>query len=87
MIGSGASALETYTIITTNPNELVEALHNRMPVILHRNDYGRWLAPPDPAHLSVDFLRPFPAEEMKACKVAVGNVDNKDNPSPVEAVT
>jgi len=43
--------LRTYTILTTDPNELMEPIHNRMPVILHRKDYERWLAPTDPAHL------------------------------------
>ena len=35
-------SLETYTIITTDPNELIEPL--RMPVILPPKDYERWLA-------------------------------------------
>lgn len=73
-------ALETYTIITTDPNELMEPLHNRMPVILAPRDYERWLAPTDPAHLPVDLLRPFPAEAMSVWKVskAVGNVKNNE---------
>jgi putative SOS response-associated peptidase YedK len=41
--------LRTYTILTTDPNELMEPIHNRMPVILHRRDYERWMAPADPA--------------------------------------
>ena len=41
--------LETFTIITTDANELLNPLHNRMPVILQPRDYGRWLAPGDPA--------------------------------------
>ena len=47
-----------------------------MPVILHRQDYERWLAVGDPAQLPVDLLRPYPAEEMKAWPVSrdVGNV-------------
>ena len=71
-------AINTYTVITTDPNQLMEPLHNRMPVILQRRDYDRWLAPGDPSQLPVDLLRPFPAEEMKAWKVgsAVGNVRN-----------
>lgn len=79
--------LETYTIITTDPNELVEPLHNRMPVILKRDDYQRWLDPGDSQRLPVDLLRPFPAEEMKTWKVsrAVGNVNNNE-PSLVEPV-
>lgn len=70
--------LETYTIITTAPNELMEQFHDRMPAILPRTDYDRWLAPAEPSHLPVDLLRPYPAEEMKAWKVGkeVGNTRN-----------
>jgi putative SOS response-associated peptidase YedK len=70
--------LETFTVITTDPNELVEPLHNRMPVILQPKDYDRWLRPGDPDHLPVDLLRPFAAEQMTAWKVdrKVGNVKN-----------
>jgi putative SOS response-associated peptidase YedK len=71
-------SLETYTIITTDPNELTENIHTRMPVILRQQDYERWMAPSDSAHLPIDLLRPYPAEEMTAWKVgdAVGNVRN-----------
>jgi len=71
-------AIDSYTIITTDPNELMEPLHNRMPVILQRPDYQRWLAPAEPSQLPIDLLKPFPAEQMKAWKVgsAVGNVRN-----------
>jgi putative SOS response-associated peptidase YedK len=77
--------LKTYTILTTDPNELLKPIHNRMPVIVARKDYQRWMAPAEPSHLPVDLLRPFPADEMKAWKVsrAVGNVRNND-PSLVE---
>jgi putative SOS response-associated peptidase YedK len=80
-------AINTYTLITTDPNQLMEPLHNLMPVILQRRDYDRWLAPGDPSQLPVDLLRPFPAEEMKAWPVSprVGNVRNND-PSLVEPV-
>lgn len=79
--------LETFTIITTDPNELMERLHNRMPVIIDAKDYGRWLIPGDPARLPVDLLRPYDAERMKAWKVSarVGNVRNND-PDCVEAL-
>jgi putative SOS response-associated peptidase YedK len=62
-------ALETYTVITTDPNELMEQIHDRMPVILKREDYSRWLAYAEPSHLPIDLLRTFPAEQMKAWKV------------------
>ncbi len=79
--------LETYTVITTDPNELMQTLHNRMPVILHRQGYERWLASADPAQLPVDLLKPFPAEEMKAWPVSqdVGNVRN-NRPELVEPI-
>jgi putative SOS response-associated peptidase YedK len=72
--------LETFTIITTDANELVQPMHERMPVILEPKDYERWLAPADPSHLPVDLLRPYPAEKMTAWKVdkRVGNVKNDD---------
>jgi putative SOS response-associated peptidase YedK len=78
---------ETYTVITTDPNEVMEPLHNRMPVVLAPNDYERWMAPADPAQLPVDLLRPYPAEEMTAWRVsaAVGNVRNNE-PSLTERI-
>lgn len=79
--------LETFTILTTDANELVEPAHNRMPVILEPKDYNRWLEPAPaerlPAgaeRLPVDLLRPFPAEQMVSWPVSdrVGNVRNND---------
>jgi putative SOS response-associated peptidase YedK len=72
--------LMTYTIVTTDPNDLMERLHNRMPVILAPKDYARWLSPASASHLPIDLLRPFPADEMTAWKIsrAVGNVKNND---------
>lgn len=72
--------LETFTILTTDPNELMEPIHNRMPVILEPKDYDRWLEPGNPARPPVDLLRPYPAEQMHAWPVSdrVGNVRNND---------
>jgi putative SOS response-associated peptidase YedK len=79
--------LQTYTILTTDPNELLKPIHNRMPVILKPQDYERWLTPGDPARPPVDLLRPFDADEMKAWKVGknVGNTRN-NFPSLIEYV-
>jgi putative SOS response-associated peptidase YedK len=72
--------LESFTIITTDPNEVVEPLHDRMPVIVEPGDYARWLAASDPEQPPIDLLRPFPAEKMRAWPVSnrVGNVRNDD---------
>ena len=79
------NGLETFTIITTDANQLVAPLHNRMPVILAPNDYERWLDHDDPTRPPLDLLRPFPAQQMIAWKVdkSVGNVRN-DNPQLLE---
>jgi putative SOS response-associated peptidase YedK len=74
------SPLETFTILTTAPNEVMTPIHNRMPVILETKDYDRWLDPGDPARPPVDLLCPYPAEQMQAWPVSdrVGNVRNND---------
>jgi putative SOS response-associated peptidase YedK len=75
---ASAEWLDTFTVITTDPNEVMEPFHNRMPVILRPDDFERWMEPGDPTRLPVDLLRPYPAGEMKAWKIspAVGNVRN-----------
>jgi putative SOS response-associated peptidase YedK len=68
--------LESFTILTTVPNPLMEPIHNRMPVIVAPRDYSRWLDPSVPPPL--DLLRPYPAEQMRAWQVSdlVGKVRN-----------
>lgn len=46
-------AMESCTIITTEPNTLMEGIHNRMPVILSAGDFDEWLDPTnqDPTQL------------------------------------
>lgn len=72
--------LETYTIITTDANELIHgmAIHDRMPVILKPADYERWLHTEDTLRPPTDLLRPYDADQMKAWEVGpeVGNVRN-----------
>jgi putative SOS response-associated peptidase YedK len=72
--------VETFTILTTDPNELAEPVHNRMPVILKPEDYTRWMAAGDAERPPVDLLRPYPAEKMQSWAVSdrVGNVRNDD---------
>jgi putative SOS response-associated peptidase YedK len=70
--------LQSYTIITTEANELMAAVHTRMPVILHPGDFDRWLDREASNQPPIDLLRPFPADEMEAFAVSkdVGNVRN-----------
>lgn len=68
---NGDTPLHTCTIITTRPNAVTEDVHDRMPVILKRADYDRWL---DPSNQAVDKLKsllvPYPAEEMELYPVS-----------------
>ena len=44
--------MRTFAIITTDANELVAEIHDRMPLILAPTDYSRWLSDePDPGDL------------------------------------
>jgi putative SOS response-associated peptidase YedK len=76
--------LLTFTVITTDPNEVVQPMHDRMPVIIPERDYDRWLKA-DPDRPPIDLLRPYDADRMTAWKVdkAVGNVKN-DSPELIE---
>jgi len=80
--GPDGSNIKTCTIITTEPNELMEHLHNRMPVILHPRDYAKWLdvSPQTPENL-LPLIKPFPADEMSAYRVST-LVNRPVNDSP-----
>lgn len=82
----GAPPLETFTIITTEANEVVRPLHDRMPVILHEADYEAWLNPGnrDRAALKA-LLAPYPADEMRVFPVSMRvNSAQNDGPELVE---
>lgn len=59
----------TFTILTTTPNELVADIHNRMPVILKKEDESSWLKTSNDAFLK-NLLKPFPASEMAAYQIS-----------------
>jgi putative SOS response-associated peptidase YedK len=83
---AGGAELLTFTVITTDPNEVVQPLHDRMPVIIPERDYGRWLDVSNTQRLPVDLLKPFDADKMTAWKVRkdVGNVKN-DTPELIQS--
>lgn len=63
--------LRSCTIITTDANDLVGEVHNRMPVILHPEDYAMWLDPDfDEREPLTTLLKPFPAEAMETYMVS-----------------
>ncbi len=63
--------LRTFTIITTSANSFMKSIHERMPVILHPDDYHTWLQEEDvPANILKFLLRPFEPESMTAYDVS-----------------
>jgi putative SOS response-associated peptidase YedK len=61
----------TATIITTQANELMRAIHTRMPVILRREDERLWLDPEvTDVQLVVPLLQPCASESMSAYEVS-----------------
>ncbi|MCB2202948.1 SOS response-associated peptidase [bacterium] len=79
--------LHSCTILTCAPNELVRRYHNRMPVMLSKQDRWAWLDPDQKQDALRDLLQPYPAEEMKTYAVSRAvNSPKNDNPSVVEPV-
>jgi putative SOS response-associated peptidase YedK len=72
--------LESCTIITTDANSLLRPLHNRMPVMLSREDCAEWLSSDDAEALE-GLLRPYPSEEMVAYPVGT-TVNSPRNERP-----
>jgi putative SOS response-associated peptidase YedK len=69
------SRLDSCTILTTVANELMQPIHDRMPVIVAPEDYTLWLgqgsdATAETLPLLRDLLHPYPAEQMAAMPVS-----------------
>jgi putative SOS response-associated peptidase YedK len=83
------TALETCTILTTTPNQLLADIHDRMPALLPPETYDLWL---DPGFrdlgATTNMLRPFDATLMRRFPVSerVNSVSN-DGPDCSEPIT
>lgn len=81
--------IKTCSILTTTPNAVTSAVHDRMPVILNRDAYDLWLDPgiEDVAVVS-ELLKPYEAGLMRSYPVStrINHVANDDEESsrPVE---
>ena len=74
----------TFSIFTSEPNELMRTLHNRQPVILAPHEYTAWLAPSErpPLHL----LRIFPKEKLEAHPVGPRTEPGGSQKAPPELI-
>jgi len=83
--GPEGEELETFTILTTEPNELLRPIHDRMPVIVAPEDREAWLGAGTPVDVLQSLLGPHPAEPMAVQEVSTHvNSPHNDDPSCIE---
>lgn len=78
--------IDSCTVLTTEPNDLMAQLHNRMPVILPNDAHDTWLDPSlnDASRLQ-PLLVPYPSEKMDAQAVnTLVNKPSNDGPACIE---
>ncbi len=82
------NAIASCTILTTQPNEVMQPIHDRMPVILHPKDWELWLDPKvQKPELLQPLLRPYPAEEAIAYPVStLVNKPANDAPECIQKI-
>jgi putative SOS response-associated peptidase YedK len=74
---------ETFLLFTTQPNELMARIHDRMPAILTGQRAKDWISPGELApEAFAGFTSPFPAAEMEARPVS-SFVNNARNEGPL----
>ena len=75
------NSVETFSILTTSPNAVTSAVHDRMPVILDPDSYDVWL---DPGMRDVttasELLKPYAAQLMRCYPIStrINHVANDD---------
>jgi putative SOS response-associated peptidase YedK len=69
-LASQAPALQTFTIITTDANEAMAPIHNRMPVMLDIAQARRWVSPETDASELAALLKPCPSNQMAFRRVS-----------------
>jgi putative SOS response-associated peptidase YedK len=79
--------IESFAILTTTPNAQAATVHDRMPVVLAREDYARWLDPRvrDPDKL-FDLLRPYAGELVVYQTTGYGNDPRHEGPECIEPI-
>lgn len=80
--------LYSFTVITTAANELMQPIHDRMPVILDQEAQDRWLHGTDDLDDLLGMLKPYASEKMTAYPVSkLVNAPTHDDPRLIEPVS
>ncbi len=82
------NTLFSCSIITTSPNEVMKDIHDRMPVILQKEDEKKWLDPSlDDVSKVSQLLKPFAADDMEAFEVsALVNSPRNNSPNLIQRI-
>jgi putative SOS response-associated peptidase YedK len=79
------TVVESCTIITTEANEMLRSLHDRMPVILPPETYDQWLHSSTPVEQLQALLHPYDPESMQSYPVStLVNSPSHENPDCIE---
>jgi len=81
--------VESFTIITTEPNDLIEPIHNRMPVILRPEEEELWLDVFRTTFTKAkSLLKPYPDDLMEAHDASpIVNSAKYDGPECIQPVS
>lgn len=74
----------TCAIITTGPNELMEGIHNRMPMMLDPEQVKLWLDPKATQRELAPLIAPYPSDRMRAYEV--GTIVNSPSNNTPECI-
>jgi len=81
--------INTFTIITTKANPMMENIHNkkkRMPVILRPEDYDKWISMPIDKQSSLELLIPYDQDDMEAYTISRLITSKKENPNSPDVI-
>ena len=85
--GKQGEVIESVAIITTSANELMQPIHDRMPVILEKEDVAGWIAPTTQLEKALALLKPCSSAMMEAYPVSsLVNSARHDGPECVARV-
>jgi putative SOS response-associated peptidase YedK len=79
--GPDEQELESFAILTTRANGLVGEFHDRMPVILGREQIRDWISPEMAPEFLGEMMEPFSEDEMERTRVST-QVNNARNQGP-----
>jgi putative SOS response-associated peptidase YedK len=86
-VDTDGEPIQTFAILTTEANELVGQVHNRMPVILPKDQERVWLATETQAEKLLPLLTPYPASQMKMYEITARvNRATVDEPEIIQPV-